>query len=211
MPMPTCSSSRPGRPRERHVANATWVHGRAEALPGDLGWFRVVTFAASFHWMDRPRIARAVRAMLEPDGAVVHIDAPAYRPADPHRAALDLGHPPVPDAAITALRERYLGPDRRAGRGIRNTSPSGEDAVFRAAGFQPAVRVVVRDGREIVRTTDDVVAHVFSTSSTAPHLFGDRVESFEADIRRVLEQASPSGRFSVMLPDNTLDVWRLDP
>ena len=42
------------------AGNATWVRQRAEALPAGLGSFRVVTFDASFHWMDRPRVASAV-------------------------------------------------------------------------------------------------------------------------------------------------------
>jgi SAM-dependent methyltransferase len=191
----------------RGIEHATWVHRRAEALPAGLGTFRVATFAASFHWMDRPRVARAVRSMLEPEGAVVQVDAPAYRPQDPRSTEIRPAHPAVPDDAITTLRERYLGRGRRAGQGIRNTSPSGEDDVFRAAGFQPAEHVVVPDGRELVRTIDDIVANVFSTSATAPHLFGDRVDGFEAELRRLLEGASPSGRFSVFLPDNELRIW----
>ena len=43
----------------RGVGNASWVCQRAEALPA-CGSFRAVTFAASFHWMDRPRVASAV-------------------------------------------------------------------------------------------------------------------------------------------------------
>src|SRR5437588_311026 len=61
------------------IENASWVRMRAEDLPGGLGQFRAVTFAASFHWMNRPVVARAVRSMLTPGGAVVQIDAPAYR------------------------------------------------------------------------------------------------------------------------------------
>jgi len=53
----------------RGIGNARWAIMRAEELPGDLGTFRVATFAQSFHWMDRPRVATAVRAMLEPVGA----------------------------------------------------------------------------------------------------------------------------------------------
>jgi ubiquinone/menaquinone biosynthesis C-methylase UbiE len=59
----------------RGASNATWVRQRAEALPAGLGCFRVVTFAASFHWMDRPRVAAAVATMLDPGGAVVQVDA----------------------------------------------------------------------------------------------------------------------------------------
>ena len=77
------------------------------------------------------------------------------------------------------------------------------------AGFLPAETVTVPDQRPVERTADDVVARVFSSSSTAPHLFGDRQEDYETDMREILTQASPSGRFSLRLPDNILRIWRL--
>lgn len=199
------------RASEREVTNASWVCLRAEELPAQLGTFRVVTFAASFHWMDRPKVATAVRSMLEAEGAAVQIDAPAYRPDDLTSGAArhgELPHPPPPQEAIVQLRRRYLGSDQRAGQGIRNTSPGNEDAVFRSVGYRPAQRVVVPDGRLMARTIDDLVAGVFSSSSTAPHLFGSRIQAFEADLRAELAAASPSGMFSVRLPDNVLSVWR---
>jgi SAM-dependent methyltransferase len=64
---------------EQGVGNAAWTRQRAEALPAGLGSFRVVTFAASFHWMDRPRVASAAATMLDSGGAVVQVDAPGYR------------------------------------------------------------------------------------------------------------------------------------
>jgi ubiquinone/menaquinone biosynthesis C-methylase UbiE len=192
---------------DQGVGNVTWVRQRAEALPTGLGSFRAVTFAASFHWMDRPRVASAVATMLDPGGAAVQVDAPGYRAEE--MAAQALPFPPPPDDALDQLRRQYLGSDRRAGQGIRNTSPSGEDQVFREAGFRPAETVTVPDQRVIEQTTDAVVARVFSTSSTAPHLFGDRRQDFETDLRQILARASPSGRFSLRLPDNILRIWRL--
>jgi SAM-dependent methyltransferase len=210
-PDPAMLARAAGAAARRGVASATWACQRAEDLPGALGSFRVVTFAASFHWMDRPRVAAAVAPMLDPGGAAVQVDAPGYRPEE--RAALArrgaLPFPLPPDEALDELRRQYLGDDRRAGRGIRNTSPGGEDLVFRQAGFLPAQTVTVPDGRTIERTADDLVAAVFSSSSTAPHLFGDRQAAYEADVRAVLARASPAGRFSVRLPDNILRVWRL--
>ncbi len=189
---------------ERGVMNARWVQCRAEDLPADLGTFGVVTFAASFHWMDRPLVAGIIRRMLEPDGAVVHVD---NRHQDGLAADENLPAPPV--ERITALRRAYLGEDRRAGQGIRNSSPGDEAAVFRAAGFVGPELVVVPDGRTIIRSTDDLVAEALSLSSTAPHLFGDRLSEFEADLRGVLADASPDGRFAVRLPDNELKIWRV--
>jgi SAM-dependent methyltransferase len=193
------------------IGNATWVRQRAEALPAGLGSFRVVTFAQSFHWMNRHQVAAAVTMMLEPGGAVLQVDAPGYRAG--HLAAETmqglLPFPPPPDAALDQLRRQYLGSDRRAGQGIRNTSPGGEDQVFQGAGFLAAETVIVPDQRILERTADDIVANVFSTSSAAPHLFGDRRENFESDTRAILAHASPAGRFSVRLPDNILRIWRL--
>lgn len=190
---------------EQGVTNSSWILMRAEDLPADLGTFRVITFAQSFHWMERSKVARTVRGMLEGNGAVVQID--------PGRDGVggDPGvgpHPPVPFGEIDRLRRRYLGPDRRAGQGLRNTSPSGEDDIFQAAGFLPEVRVRVADERVLDRTTDDLVAWVFSASSTAPHLFGGQVGRFEADLRALLDGASPSGHFSVPLSDTTLRIRR---
>ena len=177
------------------MTNAHWVLDRAEALPAGLGTFRAATFAASFHWMDRPKVAVAVRSMLEPGGAAVQIGTRAYRS-------------PVEDA-IDELRVRYLGSDKRAGKSIRNTSPSGEDEVFQAAGFLPMEVGTVPDGRVLERTADDLVAQSLSSSSTAPPLFGDRLDEFVADARRALHEANPSGIFPVTLPDNELRIWRL--
>jgi SAM-dependent methyltransferase len=191
---------------ELNVSNASWACMRAEDLPGDLGTFRVISFAQSFHWMDRPRVARTARAMVEPDGAVIQINA--FVGVQPTKKKHRGKHPPMPEAAIDELRTRYLGPDRRAGQGYRNTSPSGEDEIFQAAGFMPEVAYVVPDDRVLERTIDDVVAWVFSASSTAPHLFGDQRVAFERDLREILRDASPSGLFSNQLADNSLRVWR---
>ncbi len=81
-----------------------------------------------------------------------------------------------------------------------------------SAGFSGPDVVIVPDGRTIVRTVDDVVAHTLSMHSTAPHLFGDQLSRFEADLRQTLaDAASPAGAFSVRLPDNKLNVWKPGP
>jgi len=191
---------------EGRITNATWVQMRAEGLPGPLGTFRVISFGQSFHWMDRPRVASAVRRMIDADGAVVQVDLWHNNPPD---QVLAIGpYPPIPEAAIDQLRRRWLGPDRRAGQGFRNTSPDGEDAVFQAAGFRPEENVVVPDDRVLDRSVEDVVAWVLSTSSTAPHLFGDRLDDYLRDLRRLLVDQSPEGRFSVALSDNRLRIHR---
>ena len=67
-----------------------------------------MTFAASFHWMDRSRVAAAVATMLDPGGAVVQVDAPGYRTgelaAEARRGTLPF--PPPPDDALDELRRQ---------------------------------------------------------------------------------------------------------
>ena len=58
--------------------------------------------------------------------------------------------------------------------------------MFQAAGFVPEELVVVSDDRVLERSLEDVVAWVLSTSSTAPHLLGDRLDDFIADLRGTL-------------------------
>jgi SAM-dependent methyltransferase len=191
---------------EQGVDNTTWVQMRAEELPASLGTFRVISFGQSFHWMDRPRVATAVRDMLDPDGAVVQVDLWHTSPRDeqPRKGP----HPAVPEAAIDQLRRRWLGSHRRAGQGFRDTSPSGEDEVFQSAGFAPELIVLVPDDRLMTRSADDVVAWVLSTSSTAPHLFGEQLEDFVQDLRSLLLETSPDGLFTVALSDNRLRIRR---
>ena len=102
--------------REQDLTNTTWRNLRAEDLPADLLPVDVVTFAQSFHWMDRPRVAAAARGLLTPGGALVH-----------------------------------------------------------------------------VRATEQIVAAVHSLSSAAPHLFSDRLDAFDTDLRHLLATTSRHG------------------
>jgi SAM-dependent methyltransferase len=190
---------------ERNVTNASWVRMRAEDLPAGLGKFRLITFAHSFHWMDRPRVAAAVLSMLDPDGALIHVDS-HYQ--DGLGWDDSLPNPPVPEDAIRDLVRSYVGPHRRAGQSICPGTPDDEDLVFRSAGFVGPECVEVLNSAAIERSTEDVVADTLSTSWSAPHLFGDRIYAFEADLRALLARVSPSGLFSVRLPSNELKIWR---
>ncbi|AXG76957.1 class I SAM-dependent methyltransferase [Streptomyces paludis] len=185
-----------------------WVRCRAEELPAGLGTFTVATFGQSFHWMDRDAVATTVKGMLRPGGAWVHVaDVKTDSPSTE-----GLPHPAVPYAAMAELVRRYLGPVRRAGRGVLpDGTPGGEAAVLARAGFRGPERHVVPGGQALERHSDDVVAWVFSMSSSAPHLFGTDRAAFEADLRQLLRTASPSGRFSERQPGTEVVIWRPGP
>ena len=195
------------RATDAGVENITWVRARAEELPAGLGRFRVATFAQSFHWMDRDRVAAVVFEMLEPGGALVHI-SDLKRGGAWHRAD-EAPHPLPPIEGIRELIRDYLGPVRRAGQGfLHYGSPDGEAIVLRNAGFQDPERVQLPAGGVPERTADDIVAWVYSLSSSAPHLFGDRLEEFETRLRHLLGDTSPSGLYSEQPPDTEVFIWR---
>jgi SAM-dependent methyltransferase len=188
------------------IGNVRWVHLRAEELPAGLGRFHLVTFAQSFHWMDRKTVAAAAHGMLTADGACVHVHATTHRgdqSSDP------LVHPRPPYAEIGELVSDYLGPVRRAGQGeLPDGTPADEAEIFRQAGFAGPTRLEPETAHVVTRSEDEIVASTLSLSSAAPHLFGERLGAFEGDLRRLLRRVSPAGRFAERTRDAALDIWR---
>ena len=155
--------------------------------------------------MDRERVAATVREMLEPGGAWVHVDTKTHVGAPTDEP---LRHPQPPRAEIEALVEEYLGPVKRAGQGsLLHGTPSGEDEVMVAAGFEGPRRRFIPGGGVIERSEREVVASVFSVTSSAPHLFGARLSAFESDLRALLRRVSPGGRFCVVSNPTQLIIW----
>jgi SAM-dependent methyltransferase len=188
------------------VTNVSWRHLRAEALPADLGRVDIVTFAQSFHWMDRAKVAAGVRGMLDPGGALVQVKATTHR-GDASEDPLPLPRPPY--EAMRQLVAAYLGSVRRAGRGsLPAGTPSDEAEILRGAGFDGPDRIDVPSGELVTRSVDELVAATFSLSSSTPHLFGERKASFERELRSLLAKAAPNGRFAERTRDIALDIWR---
>jgi SAM-dependent methyltransferase len=187
------------------VTNIEWRRLRAEELPAALGSFRVITFAQSFHWMDQAPVAEQVRAMLDPDGAWVHVHATTHRGVDGDDP---LPHPRPPWGRIDELVAGYLGPVRRAGQSLLPAGTrSGEEDVMRRAGFTGPTRIEVGGGQIVGRTVDEVAAAVFSLSSSAPHLFAGRFSAFETDLHELLTRSSDAGRFAERTREIAVVIW----
>lgn len=189
------------------IDNVRWIQGRAEDLPLGLGSFRMASFAQSFHWMDRSRVAAIVHGMLESAGALVHISVVK----EPRLDGVGLPYPTPPYAAIRQLVQQYLGPVPRAGQGVlRHGTPGDEAMVFTQAGFHGPEWILAPATEPFLRSIDDVVAWVYSLSSSAPHLFGERRAAFEAELRRMLRETAPGGQFADQPSDTEVFVWRKD-
>jgi SAM-dependent methyltransferase len=178
---------------DRGVTNAHWIVARAENIPAlSVPSVRVVTFGQSFQWTDRERVAEALYDLLPPGGAIVLV-TPDIDVGSPPAEVSD---PPIPDDEVQALVRRYLGPEKRAGQGLARPSPDRyEDALARTR-FGPP-KVVHAPGRpDLTRDVDGVISGYLSMSYAAPHLFGDDLDAFVADLRALLEARTTTGRFS---------------
>lgn len=158
----------------------------------DLPPMRIVTFGQSFHRVARTLVAEAVYDLLEPGGAIVLIS----HDIDARAMPAGTGDPSIPDREVQELITSYLGPDRRFGGRAASSYSSEPDAVSLAKTRFGAPATVHAPGRpDVTRDIDGVISGYLSMSYAAPHLFGDRLEEFVGDLRRLLTARTTTGRF----------------
>jgi len=182
------------------VSHASWIVAKAEQFEAAPESCRTIIVAQSFHWMDQVAVANNIMKVLAPGCSLVHITDDKSE-----------GDPPPGQPPFDKVRElvtNYLGPERRAGQGVMpNGTPDGEDKILTAAGFLGPDKIIVPGGKKLDRSVDDVVAWVYSRSGSAPHLFGDRLDAFEADLRSMLEDSMPGGAFTEVALDTVVHIW----
>jgi SAM-dependent methyltransferase len=194
------------------VTNTSWLVLRAEDMTADLGTFRAVTFAQSFHWLNRPQVAGLARRLLEPGGACVVVYANTHAGVN---GTEPLPRARPPRAEIDDLIAAYLGSTRRAGRGTRpvrdrpgdDTGLTDEETLAQAGFRGPVSREIVA-GHVAERDEDEIVASVFSLSYAVPGHFGSRVDEFERDLRALLRRTAPDGKFCEQPRGIRIQVWR---
>lgn len=190
------------------LPNTRWVQALAEDLPAAApGPYRLVTFGQSFHWTEEERVAEAVYDMLEPGGSlalVMHTVTGRPRPPGP-------GPPPIPHEEIRALVFRHLGSTRRAGQGVSAPREHRFQDVLARTRFG-APRVLFLPGiPDLVRDSESVLSGYFSLASSAPHLFPGGGEAFARDVRALLADRSPEGRFWDWPGDTEVVLARREP
>lgn len=169
--------------RKSDAKNVEWRVGRAEDLPDDLGRFRLVTFAQSLHWMQQDLVMTKVRQMIEPGAGIALVGGSESwwdGPLDWHQV-------------MTRTIRKYLGERRRAGANAFKEPHDRFEVILERPGWRIELN---RDYPvEIVRTADELVGTLWTTSFANKPLLGERVDEFENELRAELAALPGAGLF----------------
>lgn len=185
-PEPSMLAEGARRAGERGAGNIDWRRGDSYHLADlDLPPLQLVTMGATFHWMDRDVTLADLDEIVDPAGAVVIASggAPGTKTPAPW------------EDAVTAVRTRYLGSERRAGSGTYTHPAEGHAEILRRSPFSEVETCEWR--WNIERDIDSVIGLQFSYSYSAPALFTDesRRRVYEAELRETLTAQFPDGVF----------------
>jgi ubiquinone/menaquinone biosynthesis C-methylase UbiE len=162
--------------------NVTWRLGDAGDLetlvaPGA----RAATFAASFHWTDRPAVVRSLDRLLDAEGSIVVIDDVLSDAEDPDWVR-----------AMTDLRRSYLGDTHQDSTDPYRNAPESHHTVLRRSAFSNVDRLTWQWSREL--TVAQAVGLQFTYSFSTPAMFGDRAAAFARDAQAAILAIYPGGR-----------------
>jgi SAM-dependent methyltransferase len=164
----------------RAGADVTFLEGRAEDLPEDVGSFDVVTIGRALHWMDHGALAPLFARLIAPGGAVVVCASFSVRDArNPWLGDYDRARRAWSDE--TLLRDASKGEQTH-----RNLAD-----VLGPAGFGVAETVSVETTYEV--SASDLARRVLTFSPSSPAALGDRVDAMLADIEARLLPFSRDG------------------
>ncbi|WP_435332761.1 class I SAM-dependent methyltransferase [Haloarchaeobius sp. TZWWS8] len=161
------------------LSNVEFVLGSDADLPAhteDLEPLRLTTMGRSFHWMDQERTLEILYELTEPDGGVAIMTDQEWltKGTEPWQSAVY----EVVDAYLDDLPERVDPAEVEY-------EVSWTD-LLAEYGFTDVREDVFRVEREW--DAGSIVGYVFSLSFCSPRRFGDRKETFEADLRARLDE-----------------------
>jgi SAM-dependent methyltransferase len=171
--------------------NIRWVLGRGEDIRAmSLPAIRLCTIGASFHWMERDLVLKALDAIVEPDGGIALVSG---------SASIFSVTGAVQGAWLDVTREvvaEFLGPQRRAGRGTYSHPKRTHDQVLLDSAFGRLETRRFTSTRLL--TIDEVIGQQLSTSYASPVQLGNRVPEFRAELTRRLRELDSSEGFETV-------------
>jgi ubiquinone/menaquinone biosynthesis C-methylase UbiE len=157
-----------------------WLRSRAEDVSLGAEMFRVATIGQAFHWMDRDEVLRKLAILIADGGGLALVNPGKRRPQESWE--------PVADQVIA----KFLGPRTRHPQS-NPQEPEHEPALVRSEYFSKFTAHEFPG--TITRDIHSIVGCIYSKSSSARRLFGDRAMEFEAKLGEALLGLAPNGVF----------------
>jgi SAM-dependent methyltransferase len=154
---------------KRAGADVSFIEGKAEDLPADIGSFDVITIGRALHWMDHAALGPVFARLVAPGGAIVICSSFSARD----------GSNPWLEEYDTARRrwsdEDLLTGSRRGEHAHRNPND-----ILGPLGFGVADTIMVKATHQVSAT--DLARRVLTHSSSSPAALGDKAEAMLVDI-----------------------------
>ena len=165
----------------RGRGNVRWLQSRAEDISPRAGPFAVATIGQAFHWMDRDELLRKFAILIADGGGLALVNPGKRRPQESWE--------PVANQIIG----KFLGPRVRHPKSNPN-EPDHEPALRRSEHFS---RFSAHEfSSTVTRDINSIIGCVYSLSSSARPLFGDKAKAFETELSKALLNLNPDGVFN---------------
>jgi SAM-dependent methyltransferase len=154
---------------KRAGIDVTFIEGKAEDLPADIGSFDVITIGRALHWMDHAALGPVFARLVAPGGAIAICASFSARDGS-NRWLED----------YDAARRRWSNDD------LLSVSRKGEhahrnpDEVLGPLGFAVVETIWVETTHQV--SVADLAQRVLTFSSSSPAALGDRADAMLADI-----------------------------
>ena len=183
---------------EKKINNITWIKATAENLPEKIGSFDLTTMGSSFHWMEQDKVLRSIYSITNINGgiAIVSNTTSIYRNVNNEEWK----------NVVRRVIEKYLGERRRAGNSYYKKPAGRFEDIIKRSEFS---NLQIYDQEYTQEwTIDQILGYLSSTSFASRRLFGDRIESFEEDLRAELLKLNRSGVFTEKTKLEALIAWK---
>jgi ubiquinone/menaquinone biosynthesis C-methylase UbiE len=161
--------------------NIRWLHARAENIASSAGPFRIATIGQAFHWMDRDAVLAKLAILIEDGGGLALINPGKRRPQESW------------EPLAGQIVDKFLGPRVRH-PSSNPREPEHEPALRRSECFFELKAHEFPNA--ITRDVSSIIGCIYSISSSARPLFGDRTKAFEAELSEALLGLNPAGVFT---------------
>lgn len=166
-------------------AKLTWLNYGSEDLKKfkeKLGIFKLATICRAFNWMNQEQTLNDLDLLISDDGGVaIFGDKSLWTGSEEWQRA------------VKKVIQKYLGEERRAGRGTFKESKEPWDIIVARSPFR---FVKIKDVPTVRNwNVESIIGYLFSNSFAAPPLFGDRLDDFKEEVKKTLLSINPKGIF----------------